>query len=147
MNITSTLNKVLVRLFRDIMTIEEQVIKAGEFKELTVNDMHVIEAIDILEPKNMSTVAKSLMVTTGTLTISVNGLVKKGFVNRERSEKDRRVVLVSLTEKGCRAFARHAGFHQKMIDGAVKGLSEEEQVILEKALLNLDSYFRGLVKR
>ena len=41
--------------------------------------MHVIEAIDIHEPKNMTSVARALSVTTGTLTISVNGLVKKGF--------------------------------------------------------------------
>ena len=77
-NITSTLNEVLVRLFRDITTIEEKAIKTGEYKELTVNDMHVIEAIDVHQPKNMTSVAKSLSVTTGTLTISVNGLVKKG---------------------------------------------------------------------
>ena len=97
MDITSTLNEVLVRLFRDITTIEERAIKTGEYKELTVNDMHVIEAIDVHEPKNMTTVAKALSVTTGTLTISVNGLVKKGYVNRTRSEEDRRVVLISLT--------------------------------------------------
>ena len=98
MDITSTLNEVLVKLFRDIITIEEQAIKTGEYKELSVNDMHVIEAIDIKEPKNMTSVARALSVTTGTLTISVNGLVKKGFVERTRSEKDRRVVLVSLTQ-------------------------------------------------
>ncbi len=142
MDITSTLNEVLVKLFREITTIEEKALKTGEYRDLTVNDMHVIEAIDVNEPKNMSSVAKVLSITTGTLTISVNGLVKKGYVNRTRSEEDRRVVLVSLTEKGCKAFARHQTFHQEMIDAVVKDLSKEEQVILEKALRNLNQFFR-----
>lgn len=147
MDITSTLNEVLVKLFRDINTIEERAIKTGEYKELTVNDMHVIEAIDIHEPKNMSTVAKSLSVTTGTLTIAVNGLVKKGYVDRIRSEEDRRVVLISLTEKGRRAFAQHQSFHQEMIDAVVEGLTPEEQVILEKALRNVNQFFRNVGKK
>lgn len=142
MDITSTLNEVLVKLFREITTIEEKALKTGEYRDLTVNDMHVIEAIDVNEPKNMSSVAKVLSITTGTLTISVNGLVKKGYVNRTRSEEDRRVVLVSLTEKGCKAFVRHKTFHQEMIDAVVKDLSKEEQVILEKALRNLNQFFR-----
>lgn len=147
MNITSTLNEVLVRLFRDITTIEEQAIKTGEYKELTVNDMHVIEAIDVYEPKNMTSVARSLAVTTGTLTISVNGLVKKGFVERIRSEKDRRVVLISLTEKGRNAHAQHERFHQNMIQAVIKRLDSDEQVILEKALKNLNNYFREMQKK
>lgn len=142
MDITSTLNEVLVKLFREITTIEEKALKTGEYKDLTVNDMHVIEAIDRGEAKNMSSVAKSLSVTTGTLTISVNGLVKKGYVSRTRSEEDRRVVLISLTEKGVKAFERHRVFHQEMIDSIVKDLTKEEQMILEKALQNLNQFFR-----
>ena len=69
MDIKTTLNEVLVKLFRDVTTIEERAIKTGEYKELTVNDMHVIEAIDVKEAKNMTSVAKALSVTTGTLTM------------------------------------------------------------------------------
>ena len=57
--------------------------------DITTNDMHIIEAIGKEGEKNMSTVAKSLSVTVGTLTIAINALVKKGYVNRDRSEKDR----------------------------------------------------------
>ena len=41
------LNEVLVRLFRDIMDIEQQAIITSEFNDLTNNDMHVIDAIGI----------------------------------------------------------------------------------------------------
>ena len=62
-----TLNEVLVRLFRDIMDIEQKAIITPEFKDITNNDMHVIEAIGIDAPKNMSSIARELSVTVGTV--------------------------------------------------------------------------------
>lgn len=77
MDIKDTLNELLVKLFRNINTIEEQAIRTEEYRDMTTNDMHVIEAIGTGAAKNMTSVAKTLAVTTGTLTISVNSLVKK----------------------------------------------------------------------
>lgn len=141
MNINSVLNDVLVKLFRNINIIEEQAIRTEEYKDVTANDMHVIEAIGIEERKNMTTVAKALRVTTGTLTISINSLVKKGYVERVRSEEDRRVVLVSLTDKGRKAFLHHKQFHERMIEAVVEQLSEEEKQVLEKALSRINQFF------
>ena len=143
MNINHMLNEVLVRLFRNINVIEERAICTGDYKDVTANDMHVIEAIDMEEARNMTSVARSLGVTTGTLTIAVNSLVKKGYVERVRSEEDRRVVLVSLSEKGKRAYLHHRQFHEQMIEAIVEELSEEEQAVLEKALVKLDRFFRS----
>ena len=81
------LNEILVRLFRSIMDVEEKAIITREFQDITNNDMHVIEAIGIGTPKNMSSIAKKLSVTVGTLTIAMNSLVKKGYVKRERGEE------------------------------------------------------------
>ncbi len=142
MDINQTLNELLVGLFHDIMTIEEKAIRKGPLKDVTVNDMHVIEAIGTEKSKNMSTVAKALGVTMGTLTISVNALVKKGFVERVRSEEDRRVVLVSLTAKGKTAFKTHQKFHEDMIQSIVGQLDEEEKKVLEKSLSKLNIFFK-----
>ena len=49
-----TLNEVLVKLFRDINDLEQKAIINQEFGNLTNNDMHVIEAIGIGTPKNLS---------------------------------------------------------------------------------------------
>ena len=95
MNSYKTVNEVLVTLFREIMDIEERALITSEYKDVSVKDMHVMEAIGVHEPRNMSAVAKSLSVTVGTLTIAVNHLVKKGYVERVRSNEDRRVGLSS----------------------------------------------------
>lgn len=146
MDINQALNEVLVKLFRSINTIEEQAIKTEEFRDVTTNDMHVIEAVGTGQRRNMSSVAKSLSVTTGTLTISVNSLVKKGYVERVRSEEDRRVVLISLTPKGKKAYEHHKKFHTEMINAIVSELTEEEKVVLEKALSRFNQYFKGMMK-
>ena len=44
--------------------------------------------------------AGDLNITVGTLTTAINNLLKKGYVNRKRGEKDRRVVYISLSENG-----------------------------------------------
>ena len=141
-NIYDTFNEVLVKLFNDIMHIEEKAIITEDFKDISNNDMHIIEAIGIKEPKNMSSVAKALSVTVGTLTIAINNLVKKGYVNRVRSEKDRRVVYISLTEKGLKAYNQHAEFHRQMINATINGLTPDETDVLVRALSNLVDFFR-----
>lgn len=137
-------NEILVKLFRDIMDIEGRAIITEEFQDISNNDMHIIEAIGLHEKKNMSTVAKALSVTIGTLTIAINSLVKKGYVNRVRSEQDRRVVYISLTPKGEKAYKHHEEFHRQMILATIEGLSEEETRILVKALSNLNDFFRNM---
>lgn len=137
-----TFNGVLVTLFNDIMAFEQKALITEEFKDISNNDMHIIEAIGKSEAKNMSTVAKSLKITVGTLTIAINNLVKKGYVVRERSEEDRRVVLISLTQIGIRAYEHHAAFHEEMVRAIIEKLSEEEQRALVKALGNLNRYFK-----
>ena len=137
-----TLNDALVSLFNDVMDIEQKAIITEQFKDITNNDMHVIDAIGIGNPKNMSTIAKELSVTVGTLTIAINSLVKKGYVTRQRSNEDRRVVYISLSDKGRKAYKHHADFHRKMIQGIMEELNEQELQVLVKAIHHLDNWLR-----
>jgi len=75
MNHYEAINDVLVNLFNEILDLEERALITGEYKNISVNDMHIINAVGIREQKNMSTVARELNVTVGTLTIAVNNLV------------------------------------------------------------------------
>ena len=63
-----TLHEVLVKLFNEIIEIEEKAIITGEFRDISNNDMHIIEAIGLGEARSMSAVAKDLSVAVGTLT-------------------------------------------------------------------------------
>lgn len=142
MDTYATLNDALVKLFRDVMDLEEQAIITDEYQDITNNDMHVIQAIGTGEPKNMSAIAKELSVTVGTLTIAMNSLVKKGYVTRERGKEDRRVVYISLSEKGKHAYEHHEKFHHDMIDAILEDLTPDETDSLVKALAKLNIWFR-----
>ena len=136
------LNDILVNLFNEILGIEEKALTSSEFIDISVNDMHILEAVGTEEPRSMSSVAKSLSVTVGTLTIAMNNLVKKGYVNRARSEEDRRVVLISLSDKGERAYYHHQKFHDDMIQAIMTDLDETQMDALTQALNKLRAFFR-----
>jgi len=134
------MSELLALVFNHIMDMESKAVITKEFSDITNNDMHIIEAIGVSEPRNMSSIAHRLSVTVSTLTTNMNGLEKKGYIGRERSLEDKRVVYVLLTEKGKKAFFHHRDFHKKMIKAIVKDLNEEEMEILYRCLLNLTSF-------
>lgn len=137
----NNLNELLVTLFNSIMTTESKAVITEEYKDISHNDMHIIEAIGIDEPRKMSEIAKRLGVTVGTLTTNMNSLEKKDYVVRERSDSDKRVVFVRLTERGRKAFFHHRDFHRKMIRSVVREFSPEEQVVLMRCLSKLNDFF------
>ena len=143
MDCLERMNDVLVNLFRDINSLEERALATSDFDDLTINDIHVIDAIGIGEPKNMTAIAKELYVTVGTLTIAMNSLVKKGYVDRNRSEKDRRRVNISLTAKGRSAYENHARFHKAMVDKIAENLNADEMEFLRNLLVRLTDFFRS----
>ena len=143
MNPRDTINDVLVNLFNEILKLEEEVIITDEFKDITNSDMHIIEAVGLSGENTMSVVAKKLGITAGSLTTSVNSLVNKKYVTRQRSDEDRRVVFLKLTDKGKRAYEHHREYHSQMTEAVISRLDEEEVPVLIKSLTGLSEFFRG----
>ena len=138
------INQTLVSLINEIWELEEKAIITDEFKDLTNNDMHVIEAVGLGDGNNMSSIARKLNITVGSLTTAMNSLVKKGYVVRTRGKEDRRIVYISLSDKGRRAYEHHAKFHRQMIDSIKEELTPQELDILYQALTKLNRWFREL---
>ena len=138
----SVVNELLVKVFNEILQIEEKTLKNGHFSDLSVREMHTIEAIGRKEKRMMSEVAQDLGITVGTLTTSINRLIKKEYVERSRIEEDRRVVLVELTKKGKVAHRLHQRFHNEMVTSMMDSFSESEKEILIGALGKLNNYFK-----
>ena len=122
------INETLVHLFHEIQKLEEEAIITEDFKDLTNNDMHIIEAVG-LEGGNMSSIAAKLDITVGSLTTSMNSLVKKGYIRKIQSPSD-----------------HHAKFHEQMTDAVMAELGEEEVQVLGKTLKALTDFFRSYKK-
>ena len=108
---------------------------------LSMNEVHVLEAIQKTEEPTMSHIAQRLRVTVGTLTTAMNRLVEKGYVQRKREKEDKRKVIVSITTKAYEVLAIHDGFHDEMIEAVVSDLKLDENEVLISALSNISNYF------
>lgn len=139
----SVLNELLVDLFNDILEIEQKALQSGAFKDVSVTEMHTIEAIGMYKPRTMTEVACQLDITLGTLTTAINHLVRKGYVERKRSEEDRRIVYIMLTKKGKLAYRIHEKFHSDMVKATIEDLTEEEEKVLVKSLEKLNDFFKS----
>lgn len=137
----SLINELLVEVFNHILSIEEDILKK-EGVELSMTEVHVLEAIRNTTPATMSNIAERLRVTVGTLTTSIHTLVKKEYVYRERGTIDRRQVFIHLTDKARDVLVIHDNFHDRMIDSIFIDLDLEEDEVLIKSLENVNNYFK-----
>lgn len=137
-----TLNELLVDLFNYILLIEEKNLRDQGVK-LSMTEVHILEAIEKSESNMMSAIAKRLMVTQGTLTVSTSKLVKKGYVERVKDERDKRIVRLKLTEKAVSILDIHNRFHVEMIERLLNELELDKEVELIQSLRNLMEFFKG----
>lgn len=139
---TNLVNAQLVKVFNDILAIEETELKKSDFSDLSIKEMHTIEAIGMGKSKTTGEVAKDLSITVGTLTVAINNLVKKGYVDRVRSETDRRVVRLKLTNRGRLFYRSHQHFHKQMVEAALSDMAIDEQHALVKGLQSLHEFLQ-----
>ncbi len=138
------LNYFLVHIFNHILSWEESSFKDMGISDLSLRELHVIEAVCNLkksEKNRMSDIANYLSITPGSLTTSVNTLVKKGYLERDYDKNDRRVVLIVPSEKAEAVNAVHATFHASMIDKVAETVGDAESDVLVKTLENLSIFF------
>lgn len=136
-----TINELLVGLFNYILYIEERNLK-DQGVPLTMTEVHILENIEKTSDNSMSHIAGRMMVTQGTLTTNVGKLVTRGYVERFRDEKDKRIVRLSLTEKAVAILKIHESFHENLIDKAIGDLGLAENTVLMESLDRILNYFR-----
>ncbi|NLG85480.1 MAG: MarR family transcriptional regulator [Firmicutes bacterium] len=100
---------------------------AGKSEDLTMKDLFVLETLGRFGETTMSELATALGVPLTTMTSIVGRLVEKGYLERRRTEEDRRVVLVTLTPAGRDLFARHREEYIRAVREILAVLPEEEQ--------------------
>ena len=137
----------LVRILENVILTEEKSIRQGYFSNLSIAEMHTLDAIGPYEARTMTETANSLGITTGTLTVSIDRLVRKGYVTRKRDENDRRIVRISLTREGKIASRMHGKFHGVLARHILEPYSEEEKKLLLKLVNDIDSFLEAQVEK
>ena len=135
MNNLDQLTHELFAFFNGFTSWENSVIKSSE---LTVAEAHAIEVLGEQGSMNMKNLAKQLGVTTGTTTVTVDRLEKKAYATRQPVKEDRRVHLITLTDKGRQAFAEHHQYHLNLTEQIEAVLSNEEAAQLLSILKKIN---------
>ena len=140
------LNDLFVDIFNQVLALEKKIFEQDKnFRDVSMTETHVLEAVRKCDPPTMGNVAAKLQITPSTLTSSVNKLINKGYVNRHRSEVDRRIVTLSLTEKGESVFQLHEEFHRDLVEAAVADLENRDD--LKKALQSMHRFFQKIKEK
>ena len=141
------MSESLVRIFENVLLTEEKSLSRGYFSDLSLAEMHTLTAIGPYEARTMSQTAQSLGITTGTLTVSIDRLVKKGYVDRRRDERDKRIVRISLTRNGKLACRMHSKFHRVLAKRILEPYSDEERAKLLSMVKEIDAQIEDTLIR
>ena len=118
------IESLLDNFYKTYYKIEEinlnQVIKC-----LTTSELHIIEAIGENEI-TMNELSDKIGITMGTASVAVNKLTEKQFLERSRSNTDRRKVFVKLTQKGKVALNYHGNFHSTILERITDDIPKEK---------------------
>lgn len=132
------ISDLIVEFYERLSSWENDTVKGTD---LTLPQMHTVEILGINGPMIMKDLASRLGVTTGTLTIGIDNLEKKGLVERIANPRDRRSYLISLTPEGRSYQEEHHRAHTSMTESSLAGFSEEER---ETFRLSLNRFLEGL---
>jgi MarR family 2-MHQ and catechol resistance regulon transcriptional repressor len=95
---------------------------------LGTTEFGVLEVLHHKSELPVCEVQRRILVESSSTTYVVDKLVKRGLVRRRASERDRRVVLLSLTSAGRRLMRRIFPPHANAIRRAVRALPPHDQV-------------------
>jgi len=112
---------------REINKILNRDLKREMIKlDLGLSHFYILTTLYREKVLSSGNLAKSLDVKNSTITSLVDRLVKLSLVKRRRDERDRRVVLVELTDKGKKLTEKLLTLRKERLKEIVKELPEEK---------------------
>src|SRR6476661_5717945 len=106
--------------------------------EMCGSDFAVLEALLHKGPLPVNEIGRKVQLTSGSITVAVDRLETKGFVERRAHGTDRRTRVVHLTKEGrkviTRVYADHAADMERLASSSLTGAERETLIRLLKKL-------------
>src|SRR5712671_1304086 len=106
--------------------------------EMCGSDFAVLEALQHKGPLPVNEIGKKILLTSGSITVAVDRLEKKGLVERRAHGTDRRARIVHLTREGrkliTRAYADHAADMERLASASLTRAGRETLICLLKQI-------------
>lgn len=121
-----------IKLVRAAESVAARVHHHLEAVQLTASQFGVLEALLHLGPLSQRQLAQKLLKTGGNITLVIDNLEKRQLVQRDRQTRDRRVVLVHLTDAGRQLITEVFPRHSAAIVAEMSILTHAEQAELSR---------------
>ena len=79
-----------------------------------------------IENPSVSQLAKLLRISKPNMTPLLDSLIELGYIKRDRDEKDRRILRISLTKEGKAFYEKMKEYNSEAIENGMKSLTPEE---------------------
>jgi MarR family 2-MHQ and catechol resistance regulon transcriptional repressor len=126
-----------IKLTRAADSLLARLAQRGTLRELTPSQFGVLESLYHLGPMCQGEVSAKILRSTGNMTLVLDNLEKRGWVQRQRDPDDRRKVNVSLTEEGRDVISRILPQQVAAIVEEMSALTPEEQITLGRVCRKL----------
>lgn len=140
--------KFLDELNKYLPTIQKKLIKGGSSAltkgEITLPQMLLLQIVFEKNMCTMTDLSKNMGITKSAVTGLTDRLIRSKLIARTRGIKDRRIVIISLTEKGKHLIKKVINEHQQMIKEAFSPLTRKEREIYLDLIKKI---YKGLVKK
>ncbi|MCU8515183.1 MarR family transcriptional regulator [Vibrio vulnificus] len=132
------LNQTLTEFYDKMSSWEQSVVKETGY---SLAQIHTIEVLGCHGALRMKELAEKLGITTGTLTVQIEKLVKAELIERCALPEDRRAIVVKLTEAGQVIHRQHNQLHLDLVRELTRHIDEEQQALLLSCLEKMNQEF------
>ncbi|HFQ4952230.1 TPA: MarR family winged helix-turn-helix transcriptional regulator [Vibrio vulnificus] len=132
------LNQTLTEFYDKMSSWEQSVVKETGY---SLAQIHTIEVLGCHGALRMKELAEKLGITTGTLTVQIEKLVKAELIERCALPGDRRAIVVKLTESGQVIHRQHNQLHLDLVRELTRHIDEEQQALLLSCLEKMNQEF------
>lgn len=149
-NFDNTKNLSITSLFVDCVNVaydlQTQKLKKTKFSNLSISEVHVLEAIELEYEPTMTNVASRLYITLSSLTTAIKKLEEKQMVIKERSAGDKRVIYLSLTKLGEEALMIHNEIHDEIDQIVLECIDEKDRTWVYNKIKEVCDAIKSLEK-
>lgn len=134
---TTNLPKISDDLFRLVVKLNSTIFKQEEFLKampLPPSQVKVIFYLVHNGSATMSDIAHHLCISKPNLTPIIDKLIQEGLVQRLDNPKDRRTILIEITDAAHQLFEEHKKFIKSRLATRIEHLSDEDLSQLEQSI-------------
>lgn len=129
--------RLMVSLQKLNTTLNEKLNRNMRQYGLNMTEFIILAHLNIKEVEQIQKLGNVAYITSGTITYTVNKLIKKGYVIKKQDFKDKRVFLVSLTKQGEKVYKKVFGKYIMYLNNILEGFTEETK----QMFINQIQYF------